>query len=191
VSGGAGCTGSQDVRKSQEAVIWLLCHYPDTLEAEERIDRAVALHRESGAPIWLYGSNSARYPESVERLLKAKLVRRGVPVEAVTCSGERPGARPSLDTVQEACNVAAEARARGVRTLVCVSNRLQLAQVRGLLRREPLSFVWVATPLRDRRWWYVAGRLALIPLAYLGVGPRFVPLIFVRWARARLAAWPF
>lgn len=172
-------------------VIWLLCHYPDTVEADERVEQAVALHRQSGAPIWLYGSNSARYPESVERLLKNQLVRRGVSAEAIICSGERAGTGPSLDTVQEACNVAADARARGVQTLICVSNRLQLAQVRGLLRREPLSFVWVATPLRDRRWWYVAGRLVLIPLAYLGVGRRFAPLVFVRWARARLAAWPF
>ncbi|MEW6544254.1 MAG: hypothetical protein AB1411_11655 [Nitrospirota bacterium] len=173
------------------SVIWLLCHYPDTAEADERVERAVALYLQSRAPIWLYGSNSARYPESVEQLLKRKLVLKGVAPEAITCSGELSAARLSLDTVQEACNVAADARANGVGTLVCVSNRLQLAQVRGLLRREPLSFTWVVTPLRDRRWWYVLGRLMLIPLAYLGVGPRFAPLVFVRWARARLAAWPF
>lgn len=173
------------------AVIWLLCHYPDTAEADERVMKAVALHRRSGDPIWLYGSNSARYPESVEQLLKLKLVLKGVDPEAITCSGELPGTRPSLDTVQEAHNVAADAKAKGVGTLVCVSNRLQLLQVRGLLRQEPLSFVWIATPLRDLRWWYVLGRLLLIPLAYVGIGQRFAPLLFVRWVRARVAAWPF
>jgi uncharacterized SAM-binding protein YcdF (DUF218 family) len=173
------------------SVIWLLCHYPDTAEADERVAKAAALHQESGDPIWLYGSNSARYPESVEQLLKHKLVLKGVAPDAVTCSGELPTARPSLDTVQEARNVAADARAKGVRMLVCISNCLQLAQVRALLRSEPLSFSWIATPLRDWRWWYVLGRLLLIPLAYLGVGPRFAPLIFIRWARAKVAAWPF
>ena len=172
-------------------IIWLLCHYPDTAEAEERVAKAAALHQELGAPIWLYGSSSARYPASVEQLLKQKLIRQGVVPQAITCSGELSGDRLSLDTVQEAKNVALDAKAKGVSRLVCVSNRLQLLQVRGLLWQEPLSFVWIVTPLRDRRWWYVLGRLFLIPLAYVGIGPRFAPLVFVRWARAKVAAWPF
>lgn len=173
------------------AAIWLLCHYPDTAEIDERIATVIQLHRQWGLPIWLYGSRTARYPESVERIIRRKLLDRGIDHEAVICSGDLSSAVPSLDTVQEAQNVAAAARQKGIQTLLCVSNRLQLLQVRALLRREPLSFVWIPTRLRDWRWWYVGGRLLLIPLAYLGIGSQFVPLIFVRWARARLAGWPF
>jgi len=172
------------------SAIWLLCHYPDTAETNERVDKAVAQHRETGCPIWLYGSNSARYPESVERLIKQKLLRKGLRPDVILCSSDL-GATPSLDTVQEAHNVAAEANRRGIRKLICVSNRLQLLQVRALLRNEPISFVWVATPLRDWRWWYVLGRILLIPLAFIGIGRQFAPLVFIRWARARLEMWPF
>lgn len=173
------------------AAIWLLCHYPDTTEADERIETAVRLHRQRGLPIWLYGSSTARYPESVERIIRGKLLGRGVDPDAVICSGDMPSSTPSLDTIQEAQNVTAAARRQGIQTLLCVSNRLQLLQVRALLRREPLAFVWIPTRLRDWRWWYVGGRLLLIPLAFLGIGPRFAPLIFVRWARTRLETWPF
>ncbi|TAJ10849.1 MAG: hypothetical protein EPO61_00795 [Nitrospirae bacterium] len=173
------------------AAIWLLCHYPDTAEADERIETVVQLHRQWGLPIWLYGSSTARYPESVERIIRGKLLDRGVDSEVVICSGDLSSSTLSLDTVQEAQNVASAARQKGIQTLLCVSNRLQLLQVRALLRREPLSFVWIPTRLRDWRWWYVGGRLLLIPLAFLGIGPRFAPLIFVRWARARLETWPF
>lgn len=173
------------------AAIWLLCHYPDTAETDERIETVVQLHRQWKLPIWLYGSSTARYPEPVERLIRGKLLGCGVDPEAVICSGDLASSTLSLDTVQEAQNVAAAARQKGIQTLLCVSNRLQLLQVRALLRREPLSFVWVPTRLRDWRWWYVGGRLLLIPLAFLGIGPRFAPLIFVRWARTRLETWPF
>ena len=177
--------------RATNSVIWLLCHYPDTSEAEERVERAAQLHEEWGCPIWLYGSSSARYPEAIERLMRRQLISRGISREFIICSGDCPDILPSLDTVQEALNVVAGAKKNGVKTLFCVSNRLQLLQVRALLRREPLHFVWVATRLRDWRWWYVIGRVTLIPLACLGIGPRFAPLIFVRWARARMAAWPF
>lgn len=173
------------------AVIWVLCHYPDTAEADERVSTAMRLHGRYGLPIWLYGSCSARYPESVERLLKRKLVALGVSAEAVSCSADVPGASVSLDTVQEAYNVAAQAQRQGIRTLVCVSNRLQLLQVKALLRRHPLTFVWVPTLLRERRWWYVAVRLILIPLAFAGIGRHFLPLHLVRWARVHLQSWPF
>lgn len=174
-----------------ESVIWLLCHYPDTKEIDQRVDKAAALHFESGFQIWLYGSASARYPQAVERHIKGKLVARGVVPQQIQCSGDLAGVGPSLDTVQEAFNVAADARKRGIKRIICVSNRLQLLQVRALLRHEEIALQWVATPLRDWRWWYVLGRLVLIPLAYAGVGQRFVPLVFIRWARARLAVWPF
>lgn len=172
------------------AVIWLLCHYPDVDETDERVERTVQLQRELGVPVWLYGSSSARYPASVERLIKQKLIASGVEPEAVLCSVDLV-TEQSLDTVQEARNVVAEAKRQNVRTIYCISNKLQLLQVRALLRQEQLKFVWVATRLRDRRWWYVASRLVLIPLAYLGMGNRFAPLVFVRWARIHVAAWPF
>lgn len=183
----------EEVFLRSNSVIWLLCHFPDTVEADERVERAAQLHKEWGIPVWLYGSSSARYPDpdSTERLIKQKLIRRGVDPGMIICSGDLPHATLSLDTVQEAYNVVTEAKRKGVKTLFCVSNRLQLLQVRALLRREPLTFVWMPTRLRDWRWWYVSGRLLLIPLAFLGIGPRFVPLVFVRWARARLTAWPF
>lgn len=173
------------------AAIWLLCHYPDTPEADERIQKATQIHKQWGLPIWLYGSSSARYPESVERLLKKQLVRCGVAPGVVVCSGDTPGSPLSLDTVQEAMNVAADAKRKGVQSLVCISNGLQLLQVKELLRREPLEFFWVSTRLRDWRWWYVMGRLLLIPLAYVGIGRQFLPLVLIRRARAKLAAWPF
>jgi len=173
------------------SVIWLLCHYPDTAEADERVERAAQLQKELGIPVWLYGSSTARYPDSAEGMIRQKLLRRGVNPKAIICSGDLSHTAPSFDTVQEAQNVAAAAKQNGVKTLVCISNRLQLLQVRALLRYEPLTFVWVQTRLRDWRWWYVSGRLLLIPLAYLGIGQRFAPLVFVRWARARLSVWPF
>ncbi len=177
--------------KEVNAAIWLLCHYPETSEADVRIIRAVALHKQWGFPIWLYGSNSARYPESVERLMKRQIMKLGVAPEAILCSGDNPLSPLSLDTVQEAKNVVGQAKQQGLKTLICISNRLQLLQVKALLRHESLNFVWVSTPLRDWRWWYVLGRVVLIPLAFLGIGPNFAPLLFVRWARARIASWPF
>ena len=172
------------------AVIWLLAHYPDTAEADARVAVAAELHRAFGLPIWVFGSRSAQFPEPVEHQLRAKLVAAGVPPAAVQCSDALTDAT-TLDTAQEAVNVARAARECVVRVLVCVSNRLQLLQVRGLLRRAPLRLVWAPVPLRDRRWWYVAGRVVLIPLAYLGIGPGFAPLVLLRRARARWAAWPF
>jgi uncharacterized SAM-binding protein YcdF (DUF218 family) len=171
------------------AAIWLLCTYPETAEADERVRAAARLHRALGLPIWLFGSRSAQYPTPVETTLRAKLVAAGVPRQAVACSSDLTAA-VTLDTSQEAVNVAATARARGIDTLVCVSNRLQLLQVRALLRGAGLTLVLVPTPLRDRRWWYVTFRLLLIPLAALGLGHRFLPLVLLRHARARLARWP-
>ena len=148
-----------------------------------------------GLPIWLFGSVSAQYPESVEGLLRRKLLAEGVPGEctqgARPASADRRDASESLDTVQEAANVLTAARHDGVTTLVCVSNRLQLLQIRGLLRRAPVRLVFAPVPLRDLRWWYVLARLALIPLAFAGAGPRFWPLVLLRRARARRATWRF
>lgn len=173
------------------AVIWLLCHYPEVEETDERVRKAAEVQRALGIPVWLYGSSSARYPESVERLIQRKLVQYGTAADQVFCSADLQIDGRSLDTVQEARNVAAEAKRRNIDTVYCISNRLQLLQVKALLRHEPLRFVWIASELRDWRWWYVATRLLLIPLAYLGMGNRFAPLVFLRWARGHLAAWPF
>lgn len=178
-------------QSNPRAVIWLLCHYPDTEEAAERVKAASALQRLLGVPIWLFGSASARYPTSVERLLKQRLIENGVDPEVPVCSADRGDISQSLDTVQEALNVVALACRDGITTLFCVSNRLQLLQVRGLLREAPLQLIFVPTPLRERRWWYVLTRLLLIPLAFLGVGRRFLPLVLLRRARSRLADWPF
>lgn len=184
-----------DMRSPQKdtsrSVIWLLCHYPDTHETDERVEAASQLHRRWGFPIWLFGSSTARYPASVERMIKKKLSDQGIDPSAVVCSGDLPCSGFSFDTVQEAHNVAVMAKQQAVGTLLCVSNRLQLLQVRALLRHEPLTFVWAPTRLRDWRWWYIGVRLVLIPLAYLGIGRQFAPLIFVRWARMKLSAWPF
>lgn len=174
-----------------EAAIWLLCHYPDTPEADERVRAAAQAYVRWNLPIWLYGSSSARYPDSVEHLLKQKLIHHGVPANAITCSADVPNTPPSLDTVQEAYNISAAARANGIATVVCISNRLQLLQVKALLRGEPFTLTEIPTPLRDWRWWYVTSRLVLIPLAFMGVGRRFVPLLFIRWARANISFWPF
>lgn len=144
-----------------------------------------------GLRIWLLGSASARYPASVERMIKDKLVAAGIFDEMIICLAERWALPPALDTVQEAMNIMAVATNDGVSVLYCVSNRLQLWQIRGLLRRQPLRLVLTPTPLRDWRWWYVAVRVALIPLAFVGVGQRFPLLILTRWARKRFAAWPF
>lgn len=171
------------------AVIWLLCTYPETAEADERVQAAARLQRTLGLPVWLFGSRSAQYPIPVERTLRERLVAAGVPADAIACSAELTDA-VTLDTSQEAVNVAAVARARGIEVLVCVSNRLQLLQARALLRRSRLRLVLAPTPLRDRRWWYVTFRLVLIPLALLGIGHRFPPLVLLRRARARLASWP-
>ena len=89
-------------------VIWLLCHYPDTAEADVRVEKAAQLHWRLDLPIWLYGSNSARYQDSVEHLIKRKLIHKGIGADAVICSSDHTGNTVSLDTVQEAYNVARE-----------------------------------------------------------------------------------
>lgn len=171
-------------------VIWLLAHFPHTEEARVRIRAAAALQQATGLPIWIFGSRSAQFPDPVECQFRAGLLAAGVASDAVCCSVDLTDA-VTLDTAQEAMNVASVAAARGVTTLVCVSNRLQLLQVRALLRRSPLRLIMVPVPLHDRRWWYVLGRLGLIVVALLGIGPRFTPLVLLRRARASWAAWPF
>lgn len=168
----------------------MVCHYPETAEADERIDKALLLHRRLGLPIWIFGTATARYPQSVELLLKQKLISVGIPSSAIVCSSDLAAVPPTLDTVQEATNVVALAQRHDVDTIFCVSNRLHLWQIRGLLRKEPLHLVWVSTRLRDWRWWYVLGRIVIIPFSYWGMGERFAPLRLIRWARARLSWWP-
>lgn len=173
------------------AIVWLLCHYPNTCETDERIAKAHALHLQLGLPIWVFGSRMACYPAATEQLIKAKLLKRGVNPDAIVCSGEMDHVPESFDTVQETINVVTAAKRQGIETIMCVSNRLQLWQVRGLVRGEPIRMVYCATVLRAWRWWYLVGRCALIPLAFLGVGRRFAVLKFIRRARANWASWPF
>lgn len=176
---------------SPSTVIWLLCHYPDTEECDERVRAAARLQRSLGVPIWVFGSVSAQYPESVERMIKAKLLNEGTAEEMVVCSTDRADPTASLDTFQEAVNIMTAAEHDGVLRIYAVSNRLQLWQVRGLFRGKPFRLTPVPTPLRDRRWWYVTARVLLIPLAFLGIGKRFPLLVLTRWARGRLSWYPF
>lgn len=172
----------------ERSAIWLLCHYPDHPETDVRVQKAYEVHRKWGLPIWLFGSNNAHFSAPVEDLIKKKLVDLGVHPAQVRLSSEF-GSAPSLDTVQEMLNVVATAKKEGVTRLVCISNALQLMQVYGLMRDERERFVFMPTKLTDKRWWYVGTRLALIPVAFAGVGPKFIPLRFVRHARGRWKKW--
>jgi uncharacterized SAM-binding protein YcdF (DUF218 family) len=133
----------------------------------------------------------AYYPSPTEQLIKTQLLERGVDTERIICSGEMKDISESLDTVQETFNVLRAARRQGITTIICVSNRLQLLQVKGLLRGEPVTMVYIPTALRDWRPWYIAARLVLIPLAFAGIDSGFAPLRLLRQARAKLARWPF
>jgi uncharacterized SAM-binding protein YcdF (DUF218 family) len=177
-------------REWDKSVVWLLCHYPEHPEAIERVKKAAEIYRRYELPIWLFGSFNKRYQEPVEQIMKGQLVAEGVPPGKVSCSTDL-GASQSMDTVQEMFNVVRCAKDRDLRHVICVSNPLQLLQVHGLLRREEIHLVYVPITLRDWRWWYLSARLALIPVAYLGFGPGFLPLKLVRHARARWAHWPF
>lgn len=177
--------------RPNRAVVWLVCHYPDTSETDERVVMAHSLHVTLRVPIWLFGSRMACYQAATEQLIKAKLLKRGVNPDAIICSGDMDHVPESFDTVQETTNVLAAAKQQGIDTIVCVSNRLQLWQVRGLARGEPIRMVYHPTILREWRWWYLVGRCTLIPLAFLGIGRRFAVLRFIRRARARWPNWPF
>lgn len=171
--------------------LWLLCHYPGTPETNERIDAVQQLHETTGLPVFVFASTLARYTKPVEQLLKEQLVQGGVPAADVICSADVAGIGECLDTVQEAHNVVTAAERLGFSTLIAVSNRLQLCQVSLLVRHRRLSVHYVATPLRDRRLWYLAARLAIIPLVAAGVRRDFLPFRLLRRARARLRHWPF
>jgi uncharacterized SAM-binding protein YcdF (DUF218 family) len=177
-------------REWDKSVVWLLCHYPEHPEALVRVKKAVEIYRQYGMPIWLFGSFNKRYDKPVEQIMKDQLVAEGVPAARVSCSTDLGGA-VSMDTVQEMFNVVRCAKERDLRHVICVSNPLQLLQVHGLLRREKIHLLYVPTTLRDWRLWYVTARLLLIPVAYLGIGPRFLPLRLVRHARASWSRWPF
>ncbi len=172
-----------------ETVIWMLCHYPEHPETDERAKTAASIHKRLKLPIWLFGSSSARYPESVESLTRKKLVKLGVPASEIFCSSSL-GSAVSMDTVQEMFNVVRTAHAKGIKRIICISNPLQLLQVHGLLRRESIEIIYFPSSLKDWRWWYVSTRLALIPVAFLGMGKEFPPLKLVRYARAKWSYWP-
>lgn len=178
-------------RWEDKAVLWLLCHYPDTRETAERVAVAHALYVKLGVPIWLFGSRMACYPSATEQLIKAELIERGVSPEAIVCSGDMEHVPESFDTVQETINILMVAKRQGIDTIICVSNRLQLWQVRGLVRGEAIRMMYCPTVLREWRWWYLVGRCVLIPLAFLGIGRRLAVLEFIRRARASWPSWPF
>jgi hypothetical protein len=173
------------------SVIWLVCHYPETAEIDERIETACRLHDRIGAPIWIFGTHLARYESSVEQLIKDKVMARGVDPGAIVCSADLGDVGDCLDTVQEAHAIVRAARANHVTQLFAVSNALQLTQIRFLLQRDGLMVTYVPSRWVDRRPWYVLARLVVIPLAWAGVPRDFVLFRLLRRARATLAWWPF
>jgi uncharacterized SAM-binding protein YcdF (DUF218 family) len=166
-----------------ETVIWTLCHYPDHEETEERARRAKAIHEATGAPIWLFGSSSATYPESVEALTKNKMMELGIPADQIFLSAQFTEVR-SLDTIQEMMNVTTMAKKKRIKNLICISNSLHLMQIHAFLRKEKFSVIYFSSKLKDWRWWYLAVRLTLAPLAYAGFGKDLIPLRVVRHARS-------
>lgn len=167
----------------------MLCHYPEHKETAERAKKTSEVQKLLDLPVWIFGSASARYPEPVEAMTAKILLALGVPKDKVIRSSEMD-AEVSLDTVQEMFNVVKLAKERGVERIICVSNPLQLMQVHGLLRKEGLDLIYCPSTLKDWRWWYVTMRIALIPIAFMGVGKEFPPLKLVRHARAKWPRWP-
>jgi hypothetical protein len=179
--------------RPESAVIWLLCHYPDNAEMDERVAKALEIQQELGLTIWLVGTASAKYPASVEKMIKLDLMKKGAAPGKILCSSELEISE-SLDTIQEITNVFDTAVKKNIETVLCVSNPLQLMQVYGFSRKTTKfegRVIYIPTHLRDWRLWYVSARLALIPFAFLGIGREFPPLKFVRHARARWSLWPF
>lgn len=187
----AAASGRSAPSGTDNAAIWFVCHYPETGEADERAAAVRALHESLGLPIWLFGTCLARYERSVEVMLKEKLVQLGIRPQAIFCSGDLEGIGDCLDTIQEARKVVGVARQTGLTLLFCVSNSLQLLQVYFLVRKEPIRIVYVPTRLRDWRLWYLGARIALIPMAILGIRDDSLVFRLLRRARASLRRWPF
>jgi hypothetical protein len=169
----------------ERSVIWLMCHYPDTAEMSERVKHAVKIQKKYGIEIWLFGSVSADYPESVEKLVSKEVVAAGAAADKVRCSVDFE-VKESLDTIQEIENIFAQATLRNVSTLFIISNHLHLLQVYGFSRKRTAyrgQVIFVPSRLRDWRWWYLAGRIFLIPIGFLGIGRNFPPLNLVRRTR--------
>ena len=183
-------TGYQ-AENAPRAAIWLLGHYPDRPETDARVETAAALAKETGHPIFLFATKTPRYPESIECVIREKLINKGVPAEQITCSID-VGTFEAFETIQEMEAVFAYAKQIRVPHVICVSNRLQLMQLRAYNRRETsLQVSYVASPLEEKRWWYLLTRIALIPLAFFHVGHNFFFLRWVREARQRWKAFPF
>lgn len=178
-------------RRGRTAALWLLCHYPGSAEATERIAAVRQLYERTGLPVLVFASALARYTRPVEELLKEELVQSGVRAQDIICSADVEGIGDCFDTVQEAHNVAAAAERLGFSMLIGVSNWLQLFQVSLLLRGREVSLLYVPTRLRDRRLWYLVARVAIIPLVAAGVGRDFLLFRVLRRARARIRRWPF
>jgi hypothetical protein len=176
--------------KENRTIVWILCHYPEHPEMDERINQTVEVWKAFRLPIWVFGTVSARYPESVEKMVRDMLVSKGVDPKSIFCSVDF-GNLECLDTVQEMVNIARTAEAKGIEQVICISNSLQLLQVHGLMRHKKIEWVYLPTTLKDWRWWYVSVRAVLIPVAFAGVGRNFGPLQFVRKARAAWKSCPF
>lgn len=174
---------------SATAAVWLLGHYPDCAEADARVDKTVDLTRGNELPIWLFATATPRYPASIEAMLRDKLVARGISAERILCSADVGGCQ-SFETAQELSAILSHARRNSVEQIICVSNRLHLLQV-GLLARDvkDIELSFEPSCLREWRWWYLAARIGLVPLAYLG--PNFGPLSWVRHARAHWEGFHF
>lgn len=173
-----------------QTVIWMLGHFPEHAECEERAKKTAQVFKVVPAPVWIFGGDFARYDAGFEKLVRDRVVEAGVPAGEVMLGSEATDLR-SFDTIQEMSHVVVTAKKRRKKTLICISNSLQLMQVHAFLRREKLQVLYVPTPMRDFRWWYVAARLGLAPLAYLGFGKDFVPLRVVRHARNEWKNWRF
>ncbi len=173
--------------KPMPEAIWLVAHYAETAETNERMAKAIELYRETKLPIWVFASPTYHYPVSLEITLRNDLIAKGVAPEKVLCS-HQVVSTPCLDTVQEMETILGTAQAKGIKALYCVSNQLQLWQIQALSKRHPVKLHFVPTPLREWRWWYLGTRIGLLPFAHLGIGPNFPLLRLVRHGRAK---WSF
>jgi hypothetical protein len=164
----------------------MVAHYADTPETDARMEKTVELFRKNNLPIFVFASPTFNSHEKLELTLRDELCRRGIPLEMIRCSGEF-GDLACFDTVQEMENILTTVEALGIKDLYCVSNKLQLLQILALSHNFSVKLHPIVSPLKEWRWWYVSTRLALIPLAQLGVGRDFALLKLVRYGREKWA----
>jgi len=181
-------TANMKPHPSTKTAIWVLGHFPERRESRERIRMAAQLAKHNPFPLWLFGTASARYPESPEKLMRDQLLEEGVCDSRIFCSSDF-NAPHSFDTVEEMENVFSVAKAHKIENIICISNRLHLLQVRALAKNRGIHLVFLPTRLREWTWWYLTARMGLLSLAYLGIGKGFLPLRWVRHARQHWAGF--